>query len=353
MNDLDATEVIAGADPQDFLGVVEGFPAQLREGLAIGNSVTDLPSGDFRSVAVLGMGGSGISGNVLELALADGPSVVRTFKGYSLPPWVDKETLVFAASYSGDTEETLETYRQAKDRGVHVVAVTTGGALADLASSSGDTVVQIPAGLQPRAALGYLSVPQIVIAEKLGLVSGAVAKLEAAAALMESRAAEYSRDVLTKDNAAKKLAGELHGMIPVVYGSEGIADVAAYRWKCQLNECAKVPAYTHVFPELNHNEVVGWNQLAELTTQSIALIVLRHENEHPRITKRIEVTLPLIQDNLGLVQEVRASGDSDLEMFFDLVYLGDFAATYLAIAQGVDPAPVDVIQDLKRRLAQA
>jgi len=351
MKTLDDAGTLTTTDPQDFLGVVESFPQQLTEALEIGRSVAELPSGQFTSLAVLGMGGSGISGNVLELALAEGPTVVRTFKGYSISPWVGKETLVFAVSYSGDTEETLETYRQAKARGAAVVAVTTGGALAHLAEENRDTLIRIPSGLQPRAALGYLSVPLIVVAEKLGLTSGAVESLEKTAALMKSRSDEWSRDVPAESNPAKTLASELEGKIPVVYGSEGIADVAAYRWKCQLNECAKVPAYSHVFPELNHNEVVGWNRLAGITTQSVALVVLRHSKEHPRITKRIEVTLPLIQGNLGMVRQVEAKGSSDLEMFFDLVYFGDFTATYLALAQGVDPAPVDVIQDLKRRLA--
>ena len=357
MTVLDDLDAIAKQDPTDFLGTVEKFPQQLTDAFEIAAGVDKLPkvkARDIRSVAILGMGGSGISGDVLRSALATRTSLyVDIVKGYELPSWVGEDTLVFAASYSGKTEETLATVEQARKRGSKLVCVSTGGTLADIAESAGSTFVPIPSGLQPRAALGYLSVPLLVICERLGLAQGLSDAIQEAIELATKRSAEYSRASTVDSNAAKKLATELSGFVPIIYGSEGFTSVAAYRWKCQFNESSKVPAYHHVFPELNHNEVVGWDQLDGLTTRSFALVVLRHDGESPRIAKRVEITLELVQEHFGVVQEVIASGTSDVAQLFDLTYLGDFASTYLAIAHGVDPAPVDVLQQLKDRLAES
>ena len=353
MNDLD-NPASYSADPEDFLGVVEAFPDQVREGWRIGMTSDGLPSSDdIANVLVLGMGGSGVSGDVLR-AVA-GPVAKVPFhvsKGYALPTWVGPSTLIFAASYSGNTEETLAAFDAAITAGARIVSVTTGGALAERASAAGLPVISIPAGLQPRAALGYLAMPALAITQRLGICPSFEADIEDALETLANRVDEFQRKVLVTDNAAKQMAQTLLGKVPIIYGSEGIAEVAAYRWKCQLNECAKVPSWWHSFAELNHNEVVGWAQLKDVTSTSTAVVILRHESEHPRISKRIEVTKPIISEHVSSVTEVRASGASALARFLDLVYAGDFVATYLALLEGVDPTPVDVITSLKNKLAE-
>lgn len=334
------------SEPSDFLGVVEDFPVQLRAAFEIAQGVEAIPSiADVRSIAVLGMGGSGISGDVLSTLLADTQLFVATIKGYELPGWVGDQTLVFAASYSGDTEETLSVCDQAKERGAHIVSITTGGMLGDRFGG-----VRIPPGLQPRAALGYLAVPLLVICSRMGLTKSFDQDIDETIDLMQRRSKEYGRNVA--DNPAMQLAAALQGRVPIIYGSEGIAAVAAYRWKCQLNECSKVPAFHNSFAELNHNEIVGWAELAEMTAESMALVVLRSGAEHPRIQKRIEVTLPMIQSHFSSVHSLAGEGSSALARMFDLIYQGDFVATYLALLQGVDPAPVEVIATLKRKMSE-
>lgn len=353
MNDLNAVSDFSVHDPADYLKVVEDFPDQLLRAEQAARDVDGLPSADgIDSICVLGMGGSGVSGNVLQAVLGNSSKLfVSTVKGYDIPGWVGPNTLVFAASYSGNTEETLSAVDQAIAKGARLVAVSTGGKLTQLAASSNLPVVKIPAGLQPRAALGYLAIPLLLVTEAMGLCPPVTADLQETIELMQRRAAEYGRSVPASDNPAKRLAQELFGRIPIIYGAEGLSEVAAYRWKCQFNECSKIPAYWHSFSELNHNEIVGWNKLKDATRENLGLIVLRHAGDHPRNAKRIDITLPLIQDNLGLVQEVVGSGESRLATLFDLIYLGDFAATYLAVAEGVDPAPVVVIESLKAQLA--
>ena len=355
MLDLDDPAVAARHDPDDFLGVVQRFPQQVREAQAISQAVEGLPSTDgITSIAVLGMGGSGISGDVAGAVLERSPLPLSTLKGYELPHWVGRNTLVFAMSYSGDTEETLSTFREAVDsRGARPVVVSTGGELMEIARQGDMTVVEIPSGLQPRAALGYLAIPILVICERLGLGPAVGADIDEAIGMLEKRAEEYGATTVTPMNPAKRLARHLFGRIPIVYGGEGLSSVAAYRWKCQFNECSKVPSWSNSFPELNHNEVVGWAELGDVTKRSAALIVLRHHGEHPRVAKRIDVTLPLISGSVGIVEQFWAEGSSTLARLFDLIYLGDFVATYLALLQGVDPTPVEAIKTLKSRLAEA
>jgi len=350
MNDLDGLD-LSVCDPQGFLRSVEEFPSQIEVAIDAASKIDPPSSEGLSSIAVLGMGGSGISGNVLEMVVGPQSTLVtKTLKGYDLPPWVNGSTLVFAASYSGNTEETLATFDQALAVGARVVVVSTGGTITEKAKALGLPVVAIPPGLQPRAALGYLSVPLLVVCERMGLADVS-SQIEEALGTAVRRAREYGAGNLEASNPAKQIARGLLGKLPVIYGSEGIAEVAAYRWKCQLNECAKVPAYHHSFPELNHNEVVGWDRLEDLTKESMSLVILRHRKEHERVAKRAQVTIPLIEKHLSSVHEVWAEGESDLARLVDLCYLGDFVATYLAFLQDVDPAPVHVIEDLKRQLA--
>jgi glucose/mannose-6-phosphate isomerase len=352
VNELDDPAYIEKYDLEDFLGVVERFGDQIRDAEARSRAVEGLPSADaIESIAVLGMGGSAISGDVARVVLDDrSPLFFDTLKGYGLPRWVGRNTLVFAMSYSGNTEETLATFDEALRRGARAVIVSTGGEISKSGREHEVPIVEIPSGLQPRAALGYLSIPILVLLERMGIGPPVTDDIKETAALMYERANEFGRNAA--DNPAKRLARSLLDKIPIIYGTEGLAEVAAYRWKCQMNEVAEVPSWSNTFPELNHNEVVGWKEVADVTKKSLGLIVLRHDQEHPRNAARIEATLPLIQDNVALVHTVSAGGASTLARLFDLIYFGDFTATYLALLQEVDPSPVEVITKIKGRLAE-
>ncbi|MGI8426443.1 MAG: bifunctional phosphoglucose/phosphomannose isomerase [Actinomycetota bacterium] len=344
MIDLDDVPAIKGIDTQDFLSHLESFPEQVQLARRIGEKVEGLPASDgLTSIAVLGMGGSGISGDVLGVALGpSSPLFVGAIKGYELPAWVGPNTLVFAATYSGKTEETLQTFQAARDRGARVLFVSAEQARA--APSFAAAVV--PGGLQPRAALGYLAIPMLVICQRMGL-GNFENDLDESEALLDRRRQEFRRESPAAQNPAKQLAQRLAGLIPIVYGAEGISEVAAYRWKCQFNECAKTPSYHNSFSELGHNELAGWGQLGPLTQSCMALVVLRHQGEDPRISARIEASLPMIEGHFKFIHQVSASGQSSLSRLLDLIYLGDFTASYLGLAQGVDPGPIDKIENLK------
>jgi glucose/mannose-6-phosphate isomerase len=352
MNELDDPAYLTKYDPEDYLGVVERFGDQIRDAEARARAVEGLPSAEgIDSIAVLGMGGSGISGDVAGVVLDDrSPLFFDTLKCYGLPRWIGRNTLVFAMSYSGNTEETVATFEEATRRGARAVVVSTGGEISKLGRELDVPIVEIPGGLQPRGAIGYLSIPILVVLERIGVGPPIADDIKETASLMYERAREFGRDAA--DNPAKRLAKGLLDKIPIIYGTEGLAEVAAYRWKCQLNEVAKVPAWWNTFPELNHNEVVGWKEVADVTQKSLGLIVLRHDQEHPRNAARIEATVPLIQDNVALVHSVTATGESTLARLFDLIYFGDFTATYLALLQEVDPSRIEVITKIKKRLAE-
>ncbi|MFA5866552.1 MAG: bifunctional phosphoglucose/phosphomannose isomerase [Actinomycetota bacterium] len=350
---LNDPETIKSIDISDMLGVIGAFPAQCREAVSLAESFDfGKLSGDVSSIVTLGMGGSGIGGDIVKALLEPKSKVpVNVCKGYSLPAFVGPDTLVFAISYSGGTEETLTTLQRAADVGSKIIAVTSDGSLEKEAKKRGFPVIKVPGGLQPRAALGYLSLTVVVVLEKLGFIEDVRADIEETLGILEMMSEHMSPDSPAGNNIAKQLAGRLYEKMPVVYGSEGTPAVAALRWKCQFNENSKVPAFWHQFPELNHNEIVGWQELGEVAKRC-CLITLRSPGENPRTRKRVEISLPLLEGVVGESLQVWSEGDSELARLYSLIYLGDFTSVYLAILNGVDPTPVERIQLLKKKLRE-
>lgn len=352
MIELDDRALLAKYDPQGFLDTVERLVDQLVVGWDLGRELVDLPEAEgLRSIVVLGVGGSAISGDVLKAVLGRAfPLPVEVCRAYDIPGWAGPDTLAFAVSYSGRTEETLEAYDKARTAGARVVIVATGGPLAELGERHGVPIARVRDGLQPRAALGLMLMAMLGVCERLGLGSFDAA-VDETVALIGRRALEYGAASPTTGNRAKQLAEHMIGLLPIIYGSEGLTQVAAYRWKCQFNECAKVYAFSNFFSEVNHNEIMGWSPSGIAPPMKPAVVMLRHAGEHPRIQDRISITLPLVADRLGVVEEVWASGESALARVMDLIYLGDFAAAYTALAQGIDPCGVDLIDEVKHRLS--
>ena len=352
--DFDDLNAIAQLDSEDVLGAVERFADQCREGWEIGRSTAGLPDANGAdSVVVLGMGGSGVSGDVVQAVVEPRlPLAFRTIKGYGpLPEWVGRNTLLFAASYSGSTEETLDALEDAHERGSRAITVSSGGLLADLAARYGLAHVRIPPGLQPRASLGYLTLPILGALVQVGLVPDMQDDVDEAVGVLSELAERCHRKRPIDENPAKRLAARIVGKIPVVYGGYGLGATAAYRFKCDLNEYGKTPAFWNQFSELNHNEIVGWNKLSDLTTSSFVLILLRDPDEHPRIALRFDITRGLIEDKFSDVVELRAEGTSALARLLSLIFVTQLAAIYVALSYGVDPGPVEVIQNLKKELS--
>ncbi len=351
--DLDDLNAIQQLDSEDVLGAVERFADQCREGWEIGLAAQGLPDASgVESVVVLGMGGSGVSGDVLQAVVEPRLALpLRTIKSYGpLPEWVGRNSLVFAVSYSGSTEETVAGLDEARSRGCRIVAVSSGGPLADRAVPEGFAHVRIPQGHQPRASLGYLTMPLLAVLVKVGLVPDMQDEVDEAVAVLSDIASRCHRKH-GPDNPAKALAGKLKGRVPIVYGGYGLGSVAAYRFKCDLNEYAKSPAFAGTLPELDHNEIVGWRGLRELTSDNFINILLIDPQEHPRVALRFEITRGLISEALPVVCEVTAEGRSPLARLLSLILVTQLASIYLALSYGEDPGPVEVITALKNELA--
>ena len=342
-------------DSLNFLDAVASLPEQLAAAHEAAAMVPPdaLPrAGRIQNVVVLGMGGSGISGDVVAAAFNDElPVPVAVLKQIRTPAYVGPNTLAFAMSYSGNTEETVSMARSALEKGAQLVAISCGGELEALAKDAGALHVPCPPGFHPRAAVGALVAPLCSILYRLGLAPGAHACLMRAQQQLVTRRAACRPEVKDQANPAREIARQIGRTIPLVYGGGAIGAVAAYRWKCDVNENAKAPAFWNSYPELDHNEICAWGQHGDVTRQLISLIELRHGYEHERLSMRFGATRAIIDECVHQVIEVEGQGEGRLAQLLDLMYVGDWMSCYLALQNDVDPGPIDAIFDLKDRMS--
>ena len=349
MSLLDSRERCSGFDPNSMWSLIETFPSQIQ---AAGNMVQKLdlgPCPEVRNIVVTGLGGSAIGGDVVRSAANSLGVPLLVNRDYLLPRFVDSLTLVLACSYSGNTEETLSAYAQAKRAQAHIVCITSGGRLAQLAGSDGYPIIALPGGLPPRSALGYSTVALLGVLGALDLLPNIDETLHETADLLESLRHKYGIDTAEAENQAKSMAQSFHGKIVAIYGSNGILDSAALRWRGQIEENAKNLALHHVLPEMNHNELVGWQFPAQVL-KNLGVVFLRDRMDHPQVQRRFELTKEIVKVKAGVVHEVWSEGNSVLARIFSVIYLGDFVSLYLAYLNGIDPTPVPVIETLKQNL---
>jgi glucose/mannose-6-phosphate isomerase len=342
-------------DTLGFGDALAAMPEQLATAHELAGKVpaSALPdAAAFNRVVTLGMGGSGIAGNILQaVGTATLPVPVTVLKHYRTPAFVNDSTLAFALSYSGDTEETVEMARGALAAGATLVVISSGGELARLAQESGSLHVPCPDDiLMPRVALGALVAPLFVVLFRMGMLPEAHAGLLRAQEQLGRRRDQCKPSVEGARNPARELARKIGRTIPIVYGSGGLGGVAALRWKQSVNENAKAPAFWNEYPELDHNEVCGWGQHGDVTRQVFTLVELRHGLEHERLEQRAVATRELIEEALVQVLTVEAEGEGRLAQLLDLIHVGDWASYYLALDNDVDPGPIDAISQLKASL---
>lgn len=338
-------------DSLDMWAATAALPEQVEAAVTAARGVANLPRHErVENVVVLGMGGSGIAGDVLVAVAAPFmPVPVTVVKGYVPPDYVGTGSLVFAMSFSGDTEETLEAAAGAYEAGASLVVVAGGGALVSLAGEWDVPVVQVPTDIpQPRAALGAMAIPPLVLLEEIGLFPGALQWVDQAVDQLRIR-----RDELVRPGClAEDLARRIGRTIPLIHSAQDLGAAAALRWKAQINENAKSPAFFNVYPELCHNELAGWGQHGDATRQLITLVNLRHDAEHPQVSRRFDLVVDVLREVVAEVIEVRAAGEGDLAQLFDLALIGDFVSLHLAGNEGIDPGPIPVLDELKHHLAQ-
>jgi glucose/mannose-6-phosphate isomerase len=351
VNVLDQQNKIKEIDRSNMLSDMLETPDYCRDAIKRAKHVS-VPEGmKPKNIVVAGMGGSAIGGEILHDWLRDMlPIPIEVSRDYTLPAYVNKDTLVIVISYSGNTEETLTAFLSAIQRKCIIVAVTSGGQLESFCKKLHVPHTIIPKGLQPRVAIPYTFFPIPVLLEKMGIISCIETELENAIAALEKAGKANAPDMPTKSNKAKQLATELKDTIPVVYGFNQYTSIA-HRLKTQFNENSKVPSKSEAFSELNHNETVGYDAPEQLTKQ-LSIILIRDQQELPEIRKRIETTTNLVFDKANKVVEIWAEGNSKLAKMFSVMCTGDFASVYLAILQDKDPTPVDIIVKVKDELAK-
>jgi glucose/mannose-6-phosphate isomerase len=352
MDNLDDMTAIENIDHQHQRDLLGGFSDQCRQAIRLGLEVMLPEGGTPSAVVIAGMGGSAVGGDILRSYLSkEAPFPLSVNRGYRLPAFVDKNTLVFFVSYSGNTEETVSAYVHGRELGSRRICITSGGHLAELAREDSSPLVTIPNGQPPRTALGYLFIPMLLILGRLHLIQDQSLQVREVVSIIEALRDRFQPSVTEQGNQAKQLARMLWNRFPIIYtGHEPMAPVA-YRWTTQLNENAKTLAHWNVVPEMNHNEIVGWGTPARFCPDA-GVVFLRDRDEEIPIQKRIGLTSQTIEPMVGEIREVWSEGDSLLARIFSLIYRGDYVSYYLAILYGVDPTPVERIDLFKRRLAE-
>ncbi|MGH2958983.1 MAG: bifunctional phosphoglucose/phosphomannose isomerase [Solirubrobacterales bacterium] len=339
---------IAAVDKSGLLGDILSIPDHISDAMWRAESAMLAP-GSANSLVVCGMGGSAIGADLAAAVIGDAATrPIVTNRSYDLPSWVGEGDAVVLSSYSGSTEETLSCFEQARSSGAKLYVISSGGPISETAHAEGIPLIGLPGIFQPRAAVAYGVVAVIEIAIANGIAPASIRKdLEAAATLLRDLATGWGAD--SDESQPKKLARAAFGRLPIVYGA-GLTDPVAYRWKCQINENAKRPAWNAALSEANHNEICGWEGAAESGQNTAWLLADSEQNE--RVAERIRITSEIASSHGARAEIIKSSGESRAERLFSLVLLGDLMSFYLGILHGVDPSPVPLIENLKDQLGR-
>ncbi len=344
--DSDISELRQKLDPRDILGKALALDSQIEETIKLAED-WKIPKIEAGNVIILGMGGSAIGGDFIR---AYGESRCRVpitvCRDYKVPVYVGSDTLCIASSYSGNTEETLSALSDCRQRGAKIMSVSTGGRMQEMAREHGFPHYLIPGGLEPRSALGYSFSALYILMTGTGLMEGKADDLLPGAKIIRKHAEEWPPGQGIPMNLARKL----HGHIPVIYGAPGWLSVMAYRWKCQFNENSKVFSAWATYPEMNHNEIVGWDAPGELL-KKIQVINLRDIEDHFRVSHRVDLTGQRIVKKVP-VTDIWTRGRTDMEKIFYMIFMGDLITIYLAYLNGQDPGVIESINWLKEELSR-
>jgi glucose/mannose-6-phosphate isomerase len=341
---LDDLAAMRSLDKSSMLEQITGLPDQLKAALQWDVQLASSPNG----VAIIGMGGSAVGGDVLvdyASSISDRP--ISVIRGVELPRWVCKQTLVVMVSYSGNTWEVMELYKRSRERGCAMVAIASGGELSRSAEADEVPLLRVPSGLQPRAALGYLLGAEAAVLDAAG-IAPVKKDLALAQLAMADLRENLSPGVPTDANMAKKTALKLKGKVPVIYAPRTFRTVA-YRWQTQINENAKMMAFSGEFPEMNHNQIVGW--VEGHPSMEMLPVFLKPASSKGNLGEKMEVAIQLMREAMLRPLSIELSGRTPLESSLMGIMLGDFTSFYLAVLKGVDPSPVTCIGELKRRCA--
>ena len=322
---------MAKVDASNMLGVLAAFPQQCEEALALGTHIKIKPP--INAVVVCGMGGSALGAEMVKSYLNDRiPFFI--VRDYTIPAWLNKNTLVFIVSYSGNTEETLSCYAEARKRQCTIVCISSNGKLREFATRDSVPVIDIPRGIMPRDSLGYQSIPMLNVLMNSGIIPVSN-ELNSLVRILQQNVREK----------ACELAERMANKIPLIYSSEKMACYAKI-WKAKINENAKVQAFGNVFPEVNHNEMVGFTN----TLGDYYMILIEDEEDHERVKKRMAITKEFMQERGIPVLLLKVTGKNRLARIFSTILLGSFVGYYLALEYQIDPTPITMVEDFKKKM---
>ncbi|MBU1853220.1 MAG: bifunctional phosphoglucose/phosphomannose isomerase [Candidatus Omnitrophica bacterium] len=354
MDKLDNRELVSKLDTSNMLELISNLPDQCLEANDIGKR-SDIPKLDneIGNIVFAGLGGSAIGADIVKVYLQDELKLpVIVCRNYTLPDFTGKNTLLFCASYSGNTEETLSSFDNGLKRGASIITIGSGGKLKELSMKNGFRHITIPCGFPPRTALGYMSITVLAVLSRLGFIKDKEKEVkELYSELIKLRDKEIGISVPFEKNISKRLACTLFGKYSIIYGTSDSTEAVSLRWRGQLAENSKCLSSSHVLPEMNHNEIVGWCFPKELL-ESFKVVILRDKKDHPRTQKRIDISKTIIKESGAEIFELEREKGSLLVRLFSLIYIGDFVSFYLAILNDIDPTPVKSVDYLKSELAK-
>ena len=339
-------------DKDDMYQSIWDFPENIIDAIELSENITLKNEYlDVNNIIIAGMGGSAIGGDVVYSLIKNEikiPFVVN--RGYDLPAWANSSTLIICSSYSGNTEETISILEEAKSLGAKVIGITTGGVLESLCKNYSFDFVNIPSGLQPRAALAFSFIPLLYILKKTSLINVEVNNwLESSVDLIKSKREEYSSD--KENNPVYQLANKLYNKLPIIYADSTSLETVAVRLKGQICENSKILAYHSIYPEMNHNEIVGWENNEEFFSNYYVLWLM-DEEMNSRNKSRKNIISEILSDLNVSQQEIKVDGNSFKERFLLLIHYGDWLSYWCAILHNTDPSPVKNIQTLKDKLSK-
>lgn len=343
-------ELINKVDSENMWDLISGFPKHWKEVMKLTEDVElNIDRSRIKNICFAGMGGSAIGADLIRAySLKSCPYPVQVNRHYEIPNYIDESTLFIACSFSGNTEETLSALNSAMAKGAQIIGVTSGGELKKQAIEHEFDYIQIPGGMPPRAALAYSFVPLFRIFQTLEYLDESDSVLDDTYNLLSDGVSKF---IDIDDNDALALARELNESLPIIYSDALLMEPVNLRWRGQIEENSKMIAFGNLIPEMNHNEIVGWEHIAHLAGR-LTVVMLKDRDDNPRVTKRMEIVKELVMDQALSVIEISTIGNSRLERMFSLVQLADWVSMYLALLNEIDPTPIAKIDILKSKLAE-
>ena len=350
---LDNLKLISNIDKSNLLDIVERFSEQIKTSYDIENSSILGSYLKIDNIIISGMGASAISGDIVQSLFIDRFDIpIFVNRQYNLPKWPNKNTLLISQSYSGNTEETLSTFKNGYQKRCKIIGISSGGKLQELCEKSEIPFIKIPAGIPPRTATGYMLFSTIFAIKKIGILKNDIdSEIEETISVVNNLKNNIKKEVPEKENISKQLAKKILNTIPQVYGFEFYIPIAK-RWCTQFNENSKIICRYDEVPECNHNDIVGWSLNPEVAKKFTCILFRDIDNESVYISKRLNFMKKLFEEVSGNVIEIQVKGKKRLAKMIYAMHLGDFTSCYLAVLTEIDPTPVDAITELKSELAK-